>query len=56
MKPQPTDIGPPRTDRPLARYLCETRRDDMLKFIGGTIGFIFLVGLVVVIGILKLIF
>lgn len=28
----------------------------MLKFLGGTIGFIFLVGLVVVIGILMLIF
>ncbi|QGZ37426.1 hypothetical protein GH266_14565 [Stappia indica] len=28
----------------------------MLKFIGGTVGFIFLVGLVVVIGILMLIF
>jgi hypothetical protein len=29
---------------------------DMLKFIGGTIGFIFIVGLIVVIGVLKLIF
>jgi hypothetical protein len=28
----------------------------MLKFLGGTIGFIFLVGLVVVVGILMLIF
>jgi hypothetical protein len=28
----------------------------MLKFIGGTIGFIFLIGLLVVIGILMLIF
>lgn len=30
--------------------------EQMLKFIGGTVGFIFLVGLVVVIGILMLIF
>lgn len=29
---------------------------DMLKFIGGTVGIIFLVGLAVVIGILALIF
>ncbi|WP_449871031.1 hypothetical protein [Microvirga lenta] len=29
---------------------------DMLKFLGGTIGFIFLIGLVVVIGLLMLIF
>lgn len=28
----------------------------MLKFIGGTIGIIFIIGLIVVIGILKLIF
>lgn len=32
------------------------RRGTMLKFIGGTVGFIFLVGLAVVIGILMLIF
>ncbi len=31
-------------------------RNDMLKFIGGTVGFIFLIGLLVVIGILMLIF
>jgi len=29
---------------------------NMLKFIGGTIGVIFLIGLLVVIGLLKLIF
>jgi len=28
----------------------------MLKFIGGTVGFIFLIGLIVVVGILMLIF
>jgi len=28
----------------------------MLKFLGGTIGFIFLVGLVVIVGLLMLIF
>lgn len=53
---RPVDPARPRTDRPPARYLCETRRRTMLKFIGGTVGFIFLVGLVVVIGILSLIF
>lgn len=31
-------------------------RDDVLKFIGGTIGVIFLIGLLVVIGLLALIF
>ncbi|WP_171901486.1 hypothetical protein [Stappia indica] len=53
---RPADPARVRTDRPLARYPSETRRRIMLKFIGGTIGFIFLVGLVVVIAILKLIF
>jgi len=33
-----------------------TKEIFMLKFIGGTIGFIFLIGLLVVIGILMLIF
>lgn len=33
-----------------------TWRENMLKFIGGTVGFIFLVGLLVVVGILMLIF
>jgi hypothetical protein len=33
-----------------------TREPHMLKFIGGTIGFIFLIGLLVVIGLLMLIF
>ena len=33
-----------------------TRRPAMLKFIGGTIGIIFLIGLLVVIGLLMLIF
>ncbi|WP_411838661.1 hypothetical protein [Paracoccus sp. ME4] len=32
------------------------RRHGMLKFIGGTIGVIFIIGLLVVIGILSLIF
>jgi len=31
-------------------------RSDMLKFIGGTIGFVFLIGLLVIVGILMLIF
>jgi hypothetical protein len=31
-------------------------RGDMLKFIGGTIGLIFLIGLLVVVGLLMLIF
>jgi hypothetical protein len=31
-------------------------RGDMLKFIGGTIGIIFLIGLLVIIGLLMLIF
>lgn len=37
---------------------CNTsdKEFDMLKFIGGTMGVIFLIGLVVVIGILSLIF
>jgi hypothetical protein len=30
--------------------------DNMLKFIGGTVGIIFLIGLLVVIGLLMLIF
>ncbi|WP_187969988.1 hypothetical protein [Aquibium microcysteis] len=34
----------------------QSARRDMLKFIGGTIGIIFLIGLLVVIGILMLIF
>jgi hypothetical protein len=34
---------------------CE-RNADMLKFLGGTIGVIFLIGLLVVIGLLALIF
>lgn len=33
-----------------------TEENRMLKFIGGTVGFIFLVGLLVIIGILALIF
>ncbi|WP_456237660.1 small membrane protein YohP [Geminicoccus flavidas] len=36
---------------------CQTQRTaSMLKFIGGTIGIIFLIGLLVVIGLLALIF
>jgi hypothetical protein len=31
-------------------------RSHMLKFIGGTIGFVFLIGLLVIVGILMLIF
>jgi len=44
------------TIRPLTRCPSDTMEGHMLKFIGGTVGFIFLVGLVVVIGILMLIF
>jgi len=32
------------------------RRVSMLKFLGGTVGIIFIIGLIVVIGLLKLIF
>lgn len=40
-----------------ARLCFDTaRRSGMLKFIGGTIGVIFIIGLLVVIGILSLIF
>lgn len=35
--------------------VSEQRGTDMLKFLGGTVGIIFLIGLVVVIGILALI-
>ena len=34
----------------------QPRSDTMLKFIGGTVGVIFLVGLLVIIGVLALIF
>lgn len=43
--------------RPVARALCIGKMEDqMLKLLGGTIGFVFLVGLVVVVGIVMLIF
>jgi hypothetical protein len=35
---------------------CSARRYTMLKFLGGTIGVIFLIGLAVVVGIFMLIF
>ena len=38
------------------RYLHPKQEKPMFKFIGGTIGIIFLIGLLVVIGILSLIF
>ena len=45
-------IWPP----PRSGMYADRRRDRMLKFLGGTIGIIFLIGLLVVIGILMLIF
>jgi hypothetical protein len=36
--------------------MTDLRRPRMLKFLGGTIGVIFLIGLLVVIGLLALIF
>lgn len=47
---------------PEAGWICfpangaRFKEKKMLKFIGGTIGVIFLIGLIVVVGILKLIF
>ncbi len=38
------------------RYPCTEGEIHMLKFIGGTVGIIFIIGLLVVIGILSLIF
>ena len=41
----------------LRASVCErTREQQMLKILGGTVGIIFLIGLLVVIGILSLIF
>lgn len=34
----------------------KTRRPTMLKFLGGTVGIIFIIGLIVVIGLFQLIF
>ncbi|WP_347919243.1 hypothetical protein [Paracoccus marcusii] len=45
MKRQPPDLNP-----------TLKRTNTMLKFIGGTVGIIFIIGLLVVIGILSLIF
>lgn len=48
-----------RNDEPASDVVAENfraRRKMMFKFIGGTIGIIFLIGLLVVIGLLKLIF
>jgi hypothetical protein len=46
-----------RPDEALTLGLATSwRGTDMLKFLGGTIGIIFLIGLAVVIGILALIF
>lgn len=44
-----------RTGRALAG-IASFQEIAMLKFVGGTIGFIFLIGLLVIIGILMLIF
>ena len=44
------------TVRRRARCLPLQQENHMLKFIGGTIGVIFIIGLLVVIGILALIF
>ena len=38
------------------RCLPERQEANMLKFLGGTVGIIFIIGLLVVIGILSLIF
>ncbi|MDQ1900097.1 hypothetical protein RAH32_06525 [Paracoccus sp. WLY502] len=39
-----------------APVVSDKQEDHMLKFIGGTIGVIFIIGLLVVVGILSLIF
>ena len=51
-KPQP----PLRVSGLYAHRAKEPAEDCMLKFLGGTIGVIFLIGLLVVIGLLALIF
>jgi hypothetical protein len=38
------------------RWVGRERETGMLKFIGGTVGIIFLIGLLVVVGLLALIF
>lgn len=49
---------PPRNNAafPCVRPLNGRKARQMFKFLGGAVGFIFLVGLIVVIGILALIF
>ena len=47
-------MGPAFT--PSARRAAPEKETIMLKFIGGTVGIIFLIGLLVVIGLLALIF
>lgn len=49
---------PPRNNAalPRVRPLNGRKARQMFKFLGGAVGFIFLVGLIVVIGILALIF
>ncbi len=46
----------PRTRPAVHRCPAHNKESPMLKFIGGTIGIIFLIGLLVVIGLLALIF
>ena len=43
-------------DRPDMVYPSEKQEITMLKFLGGAVGIIFIIGLLVVIGILSLIF
>ncbi len=43
-------------DRPDMVYPYEKQEITMLKFLGGAVGIIFIIGLLVVIGILSLIF
>lgn len=43
-------------DRPDMVYSYEKQEITMLKFLGGAVGIIFIIGLLVVIGILSLIF
>lgn len=54
----PAVIAEPGTaaSRPLSKHPAWKRRLPMLRFIGGTVGVIFLIGLLVVVGLLALIF
>jgi hypothetical protein len=46
----------PRAGGVTKTQTLETGENSMLKFIGGTAGIIFIIGLIVVIGIFKLLF